>query len=143
VYFQQFSSSSFIYYLLYVVDLLIALKDKSLINKLKSHLNLIDEFEMKDLAVATKILGMKTYKNRKADKLYLSQRKYLKKVLDRFHKGNRNPIFVPFATNFKLSIESCRQYERTLRKFVIDLIILVVSCMLWCTLDLICLMWLV
>ena len=49
VYFQQ-SGGSFIYMLLYVDDMLIASKDKSLIDKLKSQLS--DEFEMKDLGAA-------------------------------------------------------------------------------------------
>jgi len=56
VYFRQFSYGSFAHLLLYVDDMLIASKDKSLISKLKSQL--IREFEMKDLGVAKKILGM-------------------------------------------------------------------------------------
>jgi len=56
VYFRQYSDGSFIYLLLYVDDMLIASKDKSLISKLKSQLS--KEFEMKDLGTAKKILGM-------------------------------------------------------------------------------------
>ena len=58
VYFQQFDDS-FIYLLLYT-DMLIASNDKSLISRLKSQLS--NEFEMKDLGAAKKILGME--KNR-------------------------------------------------------------------------------
>jgi len=64
----------------------IASKDKSLIKKLKSQLS--DEFEMKDLGVAKKVLGMEIHRDRKAGKLYLSQRKFLEKVLDRFNMHN-------------------------------------------------------
>ena len=56
MYFRQFFYNSFVYLLLYVDDMLIASKDKCLISKLKSQLG--REFEMKDLGVAKKILGM-------------------------------------------------------------------------------------
>ena len=49
--------------------MLIASKDKSIISKLKSQLS--EEFEMKDLVAAKKILGMKIRRDRKAGKLYL------------------------------------------------------------------------
>ena len=71
VYFRQFSGDSFVYLMLYVNDKLIASKDKSLINKLKSQLS--REFEMKDLGATKKILGMEIQRDRKAGMLYLSQ----------------------------------------------------------------------
>jgi len=45
--------------------------------------------------------------DRKTGKLYLSQRMYLEKVLDRFNVGNCNSVSTPVATYFKLSDESC------------------------------------
>ena len=39
---------------------------------------------MKDLRVAKKILGVETHKNRQEGKLFLSQKKYIEKVLERF-----------------------------------------------------------
>ena len=71
MYFRQFSGDSFVYLLLYVDDMLIASKNKSLINKSKSQLS--REFEMKDLGAAKKILGVEIQRDRKASKLYLSQ----------------------------------------------------------------------
>ena len=56
VYFRQFSSGLFVYLLLYVTNMLIASKDKSLISKLKSQLS--REFEMKYLGATKKILDM-------------------------------------------------------------------------------------
>ena len=56
VYFRQFSYGSFVYLLLYVDDMLIASKDKSLISKLKSQLS--RKFEIKDLHAAKKTLDM-------------------------------------------------------------------------------------
>jgi len=64
--------------------MLIASTDKSLIKKLKSQVS--DEFEMKDLGTAKKILGMEIQRDGKANKLYLSQRNYLEKVFNRFNK---------------------------------------------------------
>jgi len=38
---------------------------------------------MKDLGVAKKIFGMKIHRNRGEEKLFLSQKKYIEKVLER------------------------------------------------------------
>ena len=70
VYFKRNKNGSFIYLLLYVVDMLVVLKDKDEIKRLKAQLN--KEFEMKDLGVANKILGMQISRDRKAGKLYLN-----------------------------------------------------------------------
>ena len=78
--------------MLYVDNMLIASKDKPLIDKLKSQLS--DEFEMKDLGAVKKILGIEIHRDRKADELYLSQRKYLEKLLNRFNMGDyKRPNF--------------------------------------------------
>jgi hypothetical protein len=74
VYFQQFSNGSFVYLLLYVDYILIASKDMSLVNKLKSQLS--SEFKMKDLGAARKILGIEIRRDQQAGKLFLPQKKY-------------------------------------------------------------------
>ncbi|KAG8485819.1 hypothetical protein CXB51_019218 [Gossypium anomalum] len=79
VYFKKNSDGSFVYLLLYVNDMLIAAKDKGEIRKVKAQLS--EEFEMKDLGPAKKILGMEILRDRKASKLYLSQKRYIEKVL--------------------------------------------------------------
>ena len=56
VYFKINSDGCFLYLLLYVDDMLIATKDKGEIRKVKAQLS--EEFEMKDLEPAKKILGM-------------------------------------------------------------------------------------
>ena len=113
VYFQQ-SSGSFIYFLLYVDDMLIASKDKSMINKLKSQLS--DKFEMKDLGAAKKILGMEIHRYQKVGKLYLSQRKYHGKVLDRLNMDNCKLVSNPLAGHFKLSAESYLKSEEEMER---------------------------
>jgi len=113
IYFQQFGGS-FVYLLLYVDDMLIASKDKSLINKLKCQLS--DEFEMKDLGATKKILGLEIHRDRKAGKLYLSQRKYLEKILDRLNMSNCKSVSTPLAAHFKLSFESYPKTKQDLEK---------------------------
>jgi len=103
--FRQYSDGSLVYLLLYVDDMLIASKDKSLISRLKSQLS--REFEMKDLGAAKKIIEMEIQRNQKAEKLYLSQSRYLEKVLDIFSMGNCKAVSTPFAAHFKLFAESC------------------------------------
>ncbi|KAG8502376.1 hypothetical protein CXB51_000462 [Gossypium anomalum] len=70
---------SFVYLLLYVDDMLIATKDKREIRKVKAQLS--EEFEMKDLGPAKKILGMEILRDRKSAK----------------------PVSTPLAAHFRLS----------------------------------------
>ncbi|KAF2299961.1 hypothetical protein GH714_006427 [Hevea brasiliensis] len=61
---------------------------------MKKHLS--DEFEMKDLGAAKKILGMEITRYRSVGKLFLSQQVYVKKVLKRFNMNNAKPMTEPF-----------------------------------------------
>ncbi|RVW63516.1 Retrovirus-related Pol polyprotein from transposon TNT 1-94 [Vitis vinifera] len=79
VYFKTLPDGSFIYLLLYVDDMLIAAKNRAEINKLKQLLS--SEFEMKDLGAAKKILGMEIWRDRDAGLLYVSQQKYIEKLM--------------------------------------------------------------
>ena len=88
--------------LLYVDDILITAKSKVEIGKLKLQLN--EEFEMKDLGEAKKILGMKIQRDRLKGTVGLSQKAYLQKVLRRFGMdGNIKAVSTPLAPHFKLS----------------------------------------
>ncbi|KAG8489021.1 hypothetical protein CXB51_017120 [Gossypium anomalum] len=101
VYFKKNSDGSFVYLLLYVDDMLIAAKDKGEIRKVKAQLS--EEFEMKDLGPAKKILGMKILRDTKTSKLYLSQKGYIEKVLCRFNMQSAKPVNTPLAAHFRLS----------------------------------------
>ena len=114
IYFQQFPDGTFIYLLLYVDDMLIASRDKSSIRKLKAQLN--SEFEMKELGAAKKILGMEIHRNRQAGKLFLSQQKYIERLLDRFNMSNCKPVSTPFAAHFKLSSDLCPQTKEEMER---------------------------
>ena len=80
--------------------MLVACKDRDEIDKLKVLLN--SEFEMKDLGYARKILGMEIRINKSKGKLFLSQEKYLRKVLEVFEMDNGKPVQLPLASHFRL-----------------------------------------
>jgi aspartate carbamoyltransferase regulatory subunit len=102
-------NGSAIYLLLYVDDMLIAAKDKSEITKLKAQLS--KEFEMKDLGAAKKILVMEIIRDIKFDKLYLSQRGYIEKVLRCFNMHNVKPVNTPLDAHFRLSTALCPESD--------------------------------
>ena len=81
--FRRCDDESFVYLLLYVDDMLIATKDKEDIRRVKTQLS--REFEMKDLGAENKILVMEILRDRQTGKLYLSQKGYIEKVLNRFN----------------------------------------------------------
>lgn len=101
VYFKQLSNNTYIYLLLYVDDMLLACKDMLQIDLLKEQLK--KEFEMKDLGDAKKILGMEIIRDRGKEKLIISQKGYLSKVVQRFNMSDAKPTNVPLAAHFRLS----------------------------------------
>ena len=70
VYYNNPESSSRIYLVLYVDDMLITTQNKSDIQKLKGCLSV--EFDMKDMGATRKILGVEIYRDKKQRKLFLS-----------------------------------------------------------------------
>ncbi|KAH9679844.1 hypothetical protein KPL71_026299 [Citrus sinensis] len=110
VYYGGLDRGGAIYLLLYVDDMLIASKQKSEVEKLKNLLK--GEFEMKDLGSAKRILGMEIFRNRVAGTLFLSQEKYIKKVLERFDMHNSKPVLTPLGSQFKLSAAQLTEAER-------------------------------
>lgn len=92
---------SHIYMLLYVDDMLIAAKSKKEITTAKKLLS--SEFDMKDLGVAKKILGIEITRDRKSGLLFLSQYNYINKVLQRFNMHDSKPVSTSIAPHFKLS----------------------------------------
>uniref|UniRef100_A0A2N9EUJ4 CCHC-type domain-containing protein n=1 Tax=Fagus sylvatica TaxID=28930 RepID=A0A2N9EUJ4_FAGSY len=77
--------------------------------KLKSLLH--KEFEMKDLGAAKKILGMEIRRDREARKLWLSQKNYIRKVLEKFSMLDAKPVSTPLANHFRLSSSQCPKNE--------------------------------
>uniref|UniRef100_A0A2N9HW07 CCHC-type domain-containing protein n=1 Tax=Fagus sylvatica TaxID=28930 RepID=A0A2N9HW07_FAGSY len=77
--------------------------------RLKSLLH--KEFEMKDLGAAKKILGMEIHRDRGARKLWLSQKNYIRKVLEKFSMLDAKPVSTPLANHFRLSGSQCPKNE--------------------------------
>ncbi|GKV31442.1 hypothetical protein SLEP1_g40128 [Rubroshorea leprosula] len=92
---------SWVYLLLYVDDMLITTKSMLIIDDLKKQAN--GEFEMKDLGATKKILGMEIHRDCKGGKLFLSQKKYIEKVLERFGLHEAKAVTIPLGAHFKLS----------------------------------------
>ncbi|KAL4312354.1 hypothetical protein GQ457_01G013740 [Hibiscus cannabinus] len=110
VYVKSLDDGSFIFLLLYVDDMLIAAKNMHDVVGLKALLS--QEFDMKDLGAAKKILGMEIHRDRSSRKLWLSQQSYVEKVLDRFGMSNAKPVSTPLANHFKLSSELCPKTDK-------------------------------
>nr|GEW37174.1 retrovirus-related Pol polyprotein from transposon TNT 1-94 [Tanacetum cinerariifolium] len=75
-------------------------KNMAVINDLKALLK--SKFEMKDLGTAKKILGMEIWRDRKIRRLWVSQEKYIEKVLQAFFVNQSKPVSTPLAAHFKL-----------------------------------------
>jgi len=59
--------------------------------------DLSSEFEMKDLGEVKKVLGMEIKRARRSDKMSLTQKGYLKKVLQRFNiDGDTKSVRTPW-----------------------------------------------
>ena len=81
--------------------MLIASKSRISIDKLKK--NLSSEFEMKDLGEVKKVLGMEIDREQKSNKVSLTQKGYLKKVLQKFNiNDDTKSVSTPLDPHFKL-----------------------------------------
>ena len=105
MYVKNFPNGKFLILLLYVDDMLIVGQDASMIGDLKK--DLFKAFDMKDLGPVQQILGMEITHDRKAKKLWLSQEKYVERILERFNMKHAKPLGTPLGDHFKLSKKSC------------------------------------
>jgi hypothetical protein len=103
VYFKRIENGSYIIFLLYVDDMLVAGSNMKDINVLKKKLS--NSFSMKDLGSTKKIFGMKITRDMKNHKLTLSQGEYIEKVLERFRMQNAKLVSTPLAIHLKLTKE--------------------------------------
>ena len=101
VYFKLFKDKLYIYFLLYLDDMLIACKNKDEIEELK--LMLKSEFDIKDLWFVKKILGVEIKRNRIKGEIFLTQEKYLTRVLETYKMLDSQPVQTPLAAHFRLS----------------------------------------
>jgi ATP-binding cassette subfamily B (MDR/TAP) protein 1 len=64
-------------------------------------------FAMKDLGPGKQILGMKISHDRRKKLLWISQERYIEKVLERFNMKDTRFITSPLLGHHKLSSEQC------------------------------------
>jgi len=101
VYYNNLPGGEYIYQLLYVDDMIITSKSRSIIDKLNKDLS--SKFEMKDIGEAKKVLGMEIERDRRSDKVSLTQKRYLQEVLQRFNiNGDTKSVSTSLAPHFKL-----------------------------------------
>ncbi|KAK4400372.1 Retrovirus-related Pol polyprotein from transposon TNT 1-94 [Sesamum angolense] len=89
------------------------------------------EFDMKDIGAATKILRMEIHRDRGSWKLWLSQRGYVEKVLDRLRMSKTKPVSTPLASYFKLSSEQCPMTDREIEDMTHVSYASAVSCLIY------------
>lgn len=90
---------------LYVDDMLILAKNQSDVDECKSQLK--SAFKMKDMVDSRRILGMDIYRDFEQKKIWLSQGKYVRRILDRFNMANLKGVWTPLPAHFKLSAAQC------------------------------------
>ncbi|GKC02224.1 retrovirus-related pol polyprotein from transposon TNT 1-94 [Tanacetum coccineum] len=105
VYYMSYAPGGYIYILLYVDDMLIACKSKAKIGSTKSSLK--NEFDMKELGEAKKILGMAIVMDWSRKILRVSQSGYVYKILNNFRIDNGKSVKMPLGGHFKLSLKDC------------------------------------
>lgn len=71
------------------------------LDELKCQLS--SKFEMKDLGMAMKILGMEKARDRSKGFLWLRQEGHLQKLIDRFGFSDVKPVNIPFTPHIRLS----------------------------------------
>ncbi|XP_057953818.1 uncharacterized protein LOC131148101 [Malania oleifera] len=109
IYVRKLMDMFLIFLLLYVDYMLIAAKDITEVNQLKTLLG--KEFDMKDLGATKRILGLEIRKDRVAGRLWLFQVGYAEKVLERFRKANVKPVSTPLTSHFGLSTTQCPRVD--------------------------------
>jgi transposase InsO family protein len=110
VFVKRYDEGDFLILLLYVDDMLVVGQNAKKIASLKKELSKV--FAMKDLGPAKQMLGMHIVRDRTKNMLWLSQEKYVAKVLQRFNMINANFVGSPLPMNCKLNSEQCPKTEK-------------------------------
>ena len=103
--YHKVSGSKFIFLVLYVDDILLAISDINLLHETKRFLS--RNFAMKDLGEASYVIGIKIHRDRSRGIVGLSQKAYIERVLSRFSMQNCAPGDAPIVKGDKLSLLKC------------------------------------
>ncbi|CAM8921011.1 unnamed protein product [Rhodiola kirilowii] len=106
-----------LYLLMYVYDILIMSNSELEITKIKKELS--SNFDMKDLGIAKKILGINIVRNKPNKMMFLSQSDYIDKVLKRFNMENSKSAAIPLGGHLVLSKTDCPKTEIDMKKMAL------------------------
>ena len=93
---------------LYVDDVLMVWKSREALDHIKG--NLQEKFDMKDLGVATFLLGIELRRQEVGNPLMV-QEKYAREVVQKFGMVDRKEVSTPFEPGKILGVEGCAQSE--------------------------------
>lgn len=99
--YKKISGKAISFLILYVDDILLIGNDVGVLSSVKLWLS--QNFSMKDLGIASYILGIKVYRDRSKRLLGLSQSMYIDKVLKRFNMQDSKRGLLPFRHGIHLS----------------------------------------
>ena len=83
------------------------------VDRLKSLLH--KEFDMKDLGIAKKILGMEIHRYRESRKQWLSQKNYIRKVFEKFNMQDAKPVSTHWRITSNYLLVSARRMKKKLK----------------------------
>ena len=116
VFVKNCAEGDFLILLLYVDDMLIVGSDVNKIANLKASLSKI--FAMMHLSPAKQILGMFISRDSKNKKLWISNEKYIQKIMQKSNMNNAKPVSFPLLVHMKLCTEQCviaDEYKKTMK----------------------------
>ena len=103
--YQKVSGSKICFLILYVDDILLATNDRDLMHEVKQFL--FDHFDMKDMGVASYVIGIKIFKDKHNGILGMSQETYINRVLERFRMKDCSPSVAPIVKGDKYNLNQC------------------------------------
>lgn len=107
--YHQIKKNDILIVAIYVDDILIFSNKKELEIKVKNAL--ISDYKMKDMGVASSILGVRITRDREKGTITLDQTAYINRILIRFDMQERKPVRSPLDPSQKLSNEMCPKKE--------------------------------
>ena len=107
--YQKVSGSKICFLVLYVDDILLATNDKGFLHKVKQFI--FENFDIKDMGVATYVIGIKIHRDRFQGFLGLSQETYINKVLERFRMKDCSPSIAPILKGDRFNLDWCTKND--------------------------------
>ena len=99
---------------LYIDDILLATNDFNILHDTKKFLS--KNFEMKDLGLASFVLGIEIHRDRSRRILGLSQMRYIERILNRYGMQNYKPEATSVAKGDRFSLDPCPKSELEIKE---------------------------